>query len=127
MPSYFAHQWSAEVFCVGLFVMGHSVGLAPVTWLTIAEIFTPQSKWIGITISSLLMWIAMLAVDVAFRELRSTIMLGGVFWFHCVCCVAGYIFVLVFFRELKHQNIEHVSDNFTVKKEKKSKDIFLKV
>ncbi|KAF2367166.1 Major facilitator sugar transporter-like [Trinorchestia longiramus] len=115
VESYFEYQWAAEVFCVVLFTFAHGVGMSPIAWITMGEVFGPRHKWIGVTFSSMVFWSSMIAVDLVFQYLRYTVLTGGIFWFHCVMCVAGYIFVLLCFRELKEQRIDDITKSFTKK------------
>lgn len=115
VESYFEYQWAAEVFCVVLFTFAHGTGMGPIAWITMGEVFGPRHKWIGVTISSIVFWSSMIAVDVIFHHLRFAVLTGGIFWFHCVMCVGGYIFVLLCFRELKEQRIDDITKSFAKK------------
>ncbi|XP_050715493.1 facilitated trehalose transporter Tret1-like [Eriocheir sinensis] len=115
VDNYFVYQWVAEVFCVVLFTFAYGSGLAPIAWVTLGEIFSPQYKWLGVSMASMVLWSSMLAVDVLFHRLRLAVATGGIFWLHCVVCVAGYIFVLVCFRELKEQRIDSITKSFVKK------------
>lgn len=115
VENYFTYQWIAEVFCVVLFTFAHGTGVGPIAWVTLGEIFGSRQKWIGVSAASMVMWSSMLAVDVVFHKIRVAVATGGIFWFHCVVCVAGYIFVLVCFRELKEQRIDDITKSFTRK------------
>ncbi|XP_063881799.1 LOW QUALITY PROTEIN: facilitated trehalose transporter Tret1-like [Scylla paramamosain] len=115
VENYFMYQWVAEVFCVVLFTFAYGSGLAPIAWVTLGEIFSPQYKWLGVSMASMVLWSSMLAVEVLFHRLRVAVATGGIFWMHCVVCVAGYIFVLVCFRELKEQRIDSITKSFVKK------------
>lgn len=117
VDSYFVYQWVAEVFCVVLFTFAHGSGVGPIAWITMGEIFSPQYKWLGVSMSSMVLWSSMLAVDVLFHKIRVAVATGGIFWFHCVVCVGGYIFVLVCFRELKEQRLDTITKAFVRKHE----------
>ena len=124
VESYFVYQWVAEIFCVVLFTFAHGSGLGPIAWVTMGEIFGPKYKWLGVSIASMMLWASMLVVDIGYHKIKVLVATGGVFWVHCVICVAGYIFVLVFFKELKDQSIDDVSKKF-VKKHDKLVDTFI--
>ena len=115
VDSYFEYQWAAEVFCVVLFTFAHGSGMSPIAWISMGEVFGPRNKWVGVTLSSMVFWSSMIAVDVIFHQLRNAVLTGGIFWFHCVMCVGGYIFVLLCFRELKEQRIDDITKSFTKK------------
>ncbi|XP_069940293.1 facilitated trehalose transporter Tret1-like [Cherax quadricarinatus] len=115
VDSYFVYQWVAEVFCVVLFTFAHGSGVGPIAWVTLGEIFSARYKWLGVSVASMILWASMLAVDVLFHRMRIAVATGGIFWFHCVICVAGYIFVLVCFRELKEQRIDDITKSFVKK------------
>ncbi|KAK3857536.1 hypothetical protein Pcinc_036230 [Petrolisthes cinctipes] len=117
VDSYFVYQWVAEVFCVVLFTFAHGSGVGPIAWITMGEIFSPQYKWLGVSMASMVLWSSMLAVDVLFHKIRVAVATGGIFWFHCVVCVGGYIFVLVCFRELKEQRLDTITKAFIRKHE----------
>ena len=124
VESYFVYQWIAEVFCVVLFTFAYGSGVAPIAWVTLGEIFGPKYKWFGVSISSMVLWSTMLAADVGYHKISTLVATGGVFWFHCVICVIGYIFILVFFKELKEQSIDDISKSF-LKKHDKLVDTFI--
>lgn len=115
VDNYFMYQWIAEVFCVVLFTFAHGSGVGPIAWVTMGEIFSPQYKWLGVSMASMVLWSSMLAVDVIFHKIRIAVATGGIFWFHCVVCVGGYIFILICFRELKEQRIDNITKSFVKK------------
>ncbi|KAG7163116.1 Facilitated trehalose transporter Tret1-like 3 [Homarus americanus] len=115
VDNYFMYQWIAEVFCVVLFTFAHGSGVGPIAWVTLGEIFSPRYKWLGVSMASMVLWSSMLAVDVIFHKIRVAVATGGIFWFHCVVCVGGYIFILVCFRELKEQRIDDITKSFVKK------------
>ncbi|XP_064114788.1 facilitated trehalose transporter Tret1-like [Macrobrachium nipponense] len=115
VDNYFLYQWVAEVFCVILFTFAHGTGVGPIAWVTLGEIFSSKYKWLGVSAASCVMWSSMLVVDVIFHKIRIAVATGGIFWFHCVVCVGGYIFVLICFRELKEQSIDTITKSFVKK------------
>ncbi|CAL4070717.1 unnamed protein product, partial [Meganyctiphanes norvegica] len=117
VDNYFEYQWIAEVFCVVLFTFAHGTGVGPIAWVTLGEIFGSHHKWLGVSLSSMVMWASMLGVDVLFHEIREIVATGGIFWFHCVICVGGYIFILLVFRELREQPLDNITKTFTRKHE----------
>ncbi|XP_076049335.1 facilitated trehalose transporter Tret1-like [Oratosquilla oratoria] len=113
--NYFLYQWVAEIFCVLLFIFSHGIGLGPIAWVTMGEIFGSKLKWLSVSVVSAIFWSSLLAADALNHVIQRDVSTGGVFWFHCVTCVGGYIFVLVVFRELKEHRLDDITKCFTRK------------
>lgn len=117
LETYYVYQRAAETFCIILFTIAHGTAVAPITWLTLGETFGTRLKWLGVSVSSTTMWLSVLMVDVAYNKITIVIATGGLFWFHCIICVGGYIFILLFFRELRNQKIDDVAKIFLINNE----------
>lgn len=93
---------------LALYVAFFAVGLGPIFWLMIAEIYPLQVRGVGEGVASVANWAANLLVTLTFLSLTNTIGSGFTFWLYGVASVAGFVFIYEFVPETKGRSLEEI-------------------
>ncbi|MEV6275272.1 sugar porter family MFS transporter [Nocardia sp. NPDC051832] len=81
------------LLCLLTFIAFFAIGMGPVFWLLLAEIFPPAERGSGAAVGATSNWIANFVVSQVFLSLVSGLGQGETFWLFAVICVLGLIFV----------------------------------
>jgi MFS family permease len=87
-----AGSW-LSLICILAFVASFAIGMGPVFWLLIAEIFPPGARASGASISTAVVWCSNFAVGLVFLPLAGAIGQGPTFWVFAGVCVVALVFV----------------------------------
>jgi predicted MFS family arabinose efflux permease len=93
LPAGAAQSWLSLV-CLLTFITAFAVGMGPVFWILMAEIFPPAVRASGASITTAANWLAYFTVSLGFLPLARAIGETATFWLFGGVCV----FVLVFAR-----------------------------
>ncbi|WP_018655712.1 sugar porter family MFS transporter [Actinomadura flavalba] len=95
------------VFMV-LFIAVYAVGLGPVFWAIIGEIFPPRARGAGSSAATATNWASNFAVSLLFLPLMQLIGEGETFWIFAAISLAGLFFVARFVPETKGRDQREV-------------------
>ncbi|MDR3267672.1 MAG: sugar porter family MFS transporter [Tannerella sp.] len=90
------------------YIAAFAISLGPVTWVLIAEIFPNQHRGLGMSLSTLFLWIAAFLIALLFPVMLATLGVAYTFSLFTVICVAAFLFYLFFVRETKNIRLEHI-------------------
>lgn len=96
------------LLCILLYIMAFAIGMGPVFWVIIGEIFPPRAKAEGVSAGSTVNWLANFAVSLAFLPVVDAIGQGETFWIFAVICLFGVWFVGRYVPETKDREFETV-------------------
>ncbi len=105
-----AAPWLA-LACLLTYIMGFAVGLGPVFWLMISEIFPLQMRGPAMAVCTMLNWGFNFAISYTFLTLTDAISKQGAFWLYAgfgVCAVAFFTFVVP---ETKDRSLEQIQSD----------------
>jgi sugar porter (SP) family MFS transporter len=91
----------AYVFCF-------AVSLGPGVWVYISEIFPNAVRGRAMSVATMTVWIACLAVTLTFLTLIQALTAAGAFWFYGALCVVTFVFVLRCLPETKGKTLEEI-------------------
>jgi sugar porter (SP) family MFS transporter len=92
LPVEAVDSWLALV-CILLYISAFAIGMGPIFWLLIAEVFPAEARAEGAAVSSTTNWLANFVVGLLFLPLIEAIGEGPTFWIFAVICMAGLVFV----------------------------------
>ncbi|CRK93847.1 CLUMA_CG007374, isoform A, partial [Clunio marinus] len=100
------------LLCVLIFTIAFSLGISPISWLLIGELFPLEYRGIGSSIAtSFSYFCAFLAVK-TFVDFQQLLGLDGAFWlFACISCV-GLCFVIMVVPETKGKDLEEMDPKY---------------
>jgi SP family galactose:H+ symporter-like MFS transporter len=96
------------LFFILLYIMSFAVGMGPVFWVLIGEIFPPRAKAEGVSAGSTVNWLSNFAVSLAFLPVVDAIGQGETFWIFAVVCLFGVWFVGRYVPETKDREFDQV-------------------
>jgi SP family arabinose:H+ symporter-like MFS transporter len=90
--------------CVAAF----AVGLGPGVWVLLAEIFPTRIRGRAMSIATVSLWAACVALTMTFLSLVSAITITGAFWLYGAMCVITYMVVWLATPETKGKTLEEI-------------------
>ncbi|MGH9612956.1 MAG: sugar porter family MFS transporter [Bryobacteraceae bacterium] len=93
----------AYVFCF-------AVSLGPGVWVYISEMFPNTVRGRAMSIGTMSVWIACLAVTLTFLTLVQALTTAGAFWFYGAICAVTFVFVYRALPETKGQTLEEIQE-----------------
>ncbi len=91
-----------------LYVGAFAIGLGPVFWLLISEIYPLQARGVAMSVATLTNWAFNLLVTVSFLTLVHGLGLSWTFWAYGLVSVAAWFFVKRFVPETKGRSLEEI-------------------
>ncbi|XP_059483424.1 facilitated trehalose transporter Tret1-like [Neocloeon triangulifer] len=104
-----ASAW-LQLSCVLLFTVAFSLGIAPIPWLLLAELFPLEDRGAGAAIGTGFSYTCAFIGVKTFVDFQQWLGIGGAFWLYSLIAVAGLFFVLAFVPETKGRDLEGSSD-----------------
>jgi sugar porter (SP) family MFS transporter len=108
-----AVPWLALI-CLIVYIAGFAVGLGPVFWLMISEIFPLRIRGPAMATSTVANWSANFIISFTFLSLVSAISRAGTFWIYAALGVAALIVFARKVPETKGRSLEDIEDELTV-------------
>ncbi|MEU0215144.1 sugar porter family MFS transporter [Streptomyces sp. NPDC006265] len=102
-----AVPWLALVALV-VYMAGFAVGLGPVFWLMISEIFPQSLRSLGMSVSTVANWTANFAISVSFLSLVGAITRPGTFLLYAILAVTALLFFAARVPETKQRSLEEI-------------------
>ena len=102
LPGYLA------AFSLILYVGAFAIGLGPVFWLMISEIYPLSVRGLGMSIASLANWGFNLLVTLTFLTLTHILGLSWTFWAYALVTVGAWFFAKRFVPETKGRSLEQI-------------------
>jgi sugar porter (SP) family MFS transporter len=94
--------------CLLTYIMGFAVGLGPVFWLMISEIFPLQMRGPAMAVCTMFNWGFNFAISYTFLTLTDVITKQGTFWLYAFFGVCAVIVFLTVVPETKDRSLEQI-------------------
>ncbi|HVX67539.1 MAG TPA: sugar porter family MFS transporter [Bryobacteraceae bacterium] len=92
------------LFCAASF----AVGLGPGVWIVIAELFPTRIRGRAMSIATVSLWAACVALTATFLSLVRALGASGAFWLYSAMCVTMFLFVWRVVPETKGKTLEQI-------------------
>lgn len=92
-----------------------AIGLGPVFWLMIAEIYPLRLRAVAMSVATVANWAANWLVAATFLTMANTIGRAGIFWLYAAMGILTWIFVWRVVPETKGKTLEEVEAFFTTR------------
>ncbi|WP_067481514.1 sugar porter family MFS transporter [Actinomadura hibisca] len=113
LAAFFGFGWQQEapwlaLAALVLFIASFAVGLGPVFWLMISEIFPLAVRGPAMAVCSLANWAANFLVSYYFLQLVDAIGRAWTFWLYAGLAVAGIVFFVARVPETRNRTLEEI-------------------
>jgi SP family galactose:H+ symporter-like MFS transporter len=89
-----------------------AIGLGPVFWLLISEIYPLKVRGLAMSIVTEVNWGANLIISLTFLTLVGSIGRSGTFWIYAVVGIAAFIFTYLYVPETKERTLEEIEEHW---------------
>ncbi|XP_023704097.1 facilitated trehalose transporter Tret1-2 homolog [Cryptotermes secundus] len=96
------------VSSLSVYIAAIALGVAPITFLMVSEIFEPQVKSRAITIIISVMWLLTFLIGKFYTNLSDLLGIHGCYWLFSACCVLGAMFTIILVPETKNRSYESI-------------------
>lgn len=96
------------LLALAIFIFGFSLGLGPVPWLILAEIFPTEVRSVASSWATATNWTCSFVVTLLFGRLEDAISRQGAFLLFAVVCVGCFCFVFSLVPETRGKSVEQV-------------------
>jgi sugar porter (SP) family MFS transporter len=103
-------SWLPLVFLLA-YIAFFAIGLGPIFWLLIAEIFPPDARATGAGVATAVNWFSGFVVGLIFVPLSDAIGTSGVFWGFAGVCAVTIVFVRRYVPETKGRTFAEIADD----------------
>ena len=107
----FAIQPKAGSFILTLIVLYvgcFSIGMGPGVWVVLSELFPTRIRGRAMSIATISLWVACLAITLTFLSLVKAISVSGAFWLYAMMCLVTVIFLWRAVPETKGRTLEEI-------------------
>jgi MFS family permease len=99
-----------------IYIAFFAIGLGPVFWLLIAEIYPLKMRAVAMSAATVANWAANYLVAATFLTMAGFLGKAGIFWFYALMGLATWFFVLRLVPETKGKTLEEVQDIFAARR-----------
>jgi SP family arabinose:H+ symporter-like MFS transporter len=85
-----------------------AVGLGPGVWVVMAEIFPTRVRGRAMSVATVSLWVACVALTMTFLSLAQAITISGAFWLYAFWCLVMYAIVWRLTPETKGRTLEEI-------------------
>jgi len=116
------------VLMIFLCAAPHAIGLGPLPWLMMSEIYPTRIRAKAVSLSTTFLWVAAFTGPFAFPILQATSekmfhTIAGVFWLYAVICLFSFAWGWKFLPETKGRSLENIADSWKGGAEKETHTI----
>jgi sugar porter (SP) family MFS transporter len=102
-----AESWLALV-CIMAFIAAFALGMGPVFWVLIAELFPLDARAVGVGVASAANWFFNFVVGLCFLPVASAIGMGQAFWGFAAVCALAFAFASRYVPETKGRTFSEI-------------------
>lgn len=105
------HDFSGlALICLIVYIASFAIGLGPVFWLMISEIFPLKVRSAAMSVSTVANWASNFLVSTFSLTLTGAITIQGTFWLYAGFGVAAILFFFFRLPETKNRSLEEISE-----------------
>ena len=94
------------------FIFGFALGIGPMAWLIMSEIFSTQVRGVASGMAVLVNWLCCFIVIKFYGHMETSMHSYGTYWFFAAVCFACMIYAFVFLPETKGKTLEEMEELF---------------
>ncbi len=93
----------------------YAIGLAPLMWVVVSEIFPNRIRGVAMSIASFVLWVGCYLLTLTFPMLMEWLSGSGTFWLYAAICCSGALFILKYIPETRGKTLEEIEELVTTK------------
>ncbi|KAF2363219.1 Major facilitator sugar transporter-like [Trinorchestia longiramus] len=97
--------------CALIFQVAFAVGISPISWLYIGELFPLKHRGLGAIANSISYVCSFVSVK-TFADIRRLLGLHGAFWLYAAISLLGLLFTMIFVPETKGKNLHEMERKY---------------
>ncbi|KAK2582894.1 hypothetical protein KPH14_008968 [Odynerus spinipes] len=105
------HDW-IPLLCVLVFTTALALGISPISWLLIGELFPLEYRGLGSSISTSFSYFCAFCGIKLFMDFQQVLGLHGAFWFYAAMAVCGLCFVVYCVPETKGKQLDEMNPEY---------------
>ncbi|KAG7203031.1 hypothetical protein KM043_010156 [Ampulex compressa] len=105
------HDW-IPLLCVLVFTTALALGISPISWLLIGELFPLEYRGLGSSISTSFSYFCAFLGIKLFMDFQQILGLHGAFWFYAAVAVCGLCFVVCCVPETKGKQLDEMNPDY---------------
>lgn len=105
------YDW-IPLLCVLIFTIAFSLGISPISWLLVGELFPLEYRGLGSALAMSFSYGCAFVGVKTFIDFKEALGLHGAFWLYSAVAVAGLCFVVCFVPETKGRDLQEMDHNF---------------
>lgn len=105
-----------------IYIASFAIGLGPVFWLMISEIYPVEIRSKATSVSTLGNWAANFLVAATFLSLGNIITRQGTFFLYAAIAVLAFVFDLAKVPETKDRKLEQIQDDLSISDDQPTKE-----
>lgn len=96
------------LLCVLVFTVAFSIGVGPIAWLLISELYPLEFRAVGGAITATFSFACAFVSVKTFVDFQALLGLHGAFWLYAVISLVGLVFVLIFVPETRGRVLDEM-------------------
>ncbi len=112
LPSLLSSLGDLAVIGLMLYVGSFAIGLGPVFWLLISEIYPLRVRGLAMSIASEANWGSNLIIALTFLTLVQLLGRSGTFWLYALVGVGAWVFAFLLVPETKGKTLEEIEEHW---------------
>jgi MFS transporter, SP family, galactose:H+ symporter len=112
LPSLLSSLGDLAVVGLMLYVASFAIGLGPVFWLLISEIYPLKVRGLAMSIASEANWGSNLIIALTFLTFVQVLGRSGTFWLYAIVGVGAWVFAFLLIPETKGKTLEEIEEHW---------------
>lgn len=104
------------IFCFCIYVVAFSIGLGPIPWLTMAEVFSQDVKGFAVAVCCTISWLASFVVTNQYKNIVNLIGISATCWTITALLLICFLFVLFCLPETRNRSFGRIHEKFELRK-----------
>jgi MFS family permease len=112
LPALLSQAGTLAVVSLMAYVAFFAIGLGPVFWLLISEIYPLKVRGLAMSIVTDVNWGANLIIALTFLTLVQSLGFSSTFWIYAAVGIGALIFTYLYVPETKHRTLEEIEEHW---------------